>query len=75
MLGNLVPEGMEAEFFGFYALTGKFSSILGPIIFGVTSTIAGSQRVAILSILFFFATGLFLIKRVNESVNYKKIII
>ncbi len=75
MLGNLVPEGMEAEFFGFYALTGKFSSILGPVIFGVTSTIAGSQRVAILSILFFFVTGLFLIKRVNESVNYKKIII
>lgn len=75
MLGNLVPEGMEAEFFGFYALTGKFSSILGPVIFGVTSTITGSQRVAILSILFFFVTGLFLIKRVNESVNYKKIII
>ena len=75
MLGNLVPEGMEAEFFGFYALTGKFSSILGPVLFGVTSTIAGSQRIAILSILFFFIAGLFLINRVNESVNYKKIII
>jgi len=75
MLGNLIPEGMEAEFFGFYALTGKFSSILGPIIFGLTSTLAGNQRVAILSILFFFVAGLFLINRINESVNYKKMII
>lgn len=73
MLGNLVPEGMEAEFFGFYALTGKFSSILGPVIFGITSTVAGSQRVAVLSILLFFVIGLFLLRRVNESVNYKKV--
>lgn len=73
MLGNLVPEGMEAEFFGFYALTGKFSSILGPVIFGITSTVAGSQRVAVLSILLFFIIGLFLLRRVNESVNYKKV--
>ena len=75
LLGKLVPEGMEAEFFGFYALTGKFSSILGPVIFGLISTIAGSQRFAVLSVLFFFVTGLFLIRRVNESVNYKKVVI
>jgi UMF1 family MFS transporter len=75
LIGNLIPEGMEAEFFGFYALTGKFSSILGPVIFGLTSTVTGSQRFAVLSILIFFLTGLFLINRVNEKVTYKNVTI
>jgi len=75
MMGRLIPSGMEAEFYGFYALTGKFSAILGPMLFGVTSTISGSQRIAVLSVLVFFVTGFILLRRVDESVTYKKVII
>ncbi len=75
LMGRLIPEGMEAEFYGFYALMGKFSSILGPLVFGLVSTITGNQRYAIFSLLIFFLTGLFLIARVDERITYKKIVI
>ena len=75
MMGRLIPEGMEAEFFGFYALTGKFSSILGPLLFGITSTITASQRIGVLSILLFFIVGYFLFQRVDDKVTYKKVVI
>jgi UMF1 family MFS transporter len=75
MMGRLIPEGMEAEFFGFYALTGKFSSILGPLLFGITSTVTGSQRAGVLSILLFFVVGYFLFQRIDDNVTYKKVII
>jgi len=75
MMGRLIPEGMEAEFFGFYALTGKFSSILGPLLFGITSTVSASQRIGVLSILMFFIIGYFLFQRVDDKITYKKVVI
>ena len=75
LMGQLIPEGTEAEFYGFYALTGKFSAILGPLFFGITSTITGSQRLAVLSVLVFFVLGYILLQRVDERVTYKKVII
>ncbi len=75
LMGRLIPQGMEAEFYGFYALMGKFSSILGPLVFGLVSTITGNQRYAISSLLVFFLTGLFLIARVDERVTYKKVVL
>lgn len=75
LMGRLIPEGAEAEFFGFYALTGKFSAVLGPLLFGLTSTITGSQRLAVLSVITFFIVGFILLSRVDESVSYKKIVI
>ncbi len=75
LMGKLIPQGMEAEFYGFYALMGKFSSILGPFTFGVVSTVTGNQRWAILSLLLFFVAGLVLINRVKEEVTYKKFVL
>jgi len=75
LMGRLIPEGMEAEFYGFYALMGKFSSILGPLVFGLVSTISGNQRLAISSLLIFFIAGLFLISRVDEKITYKKMVL
>ncbi len=75
LMGRLIPDGMEAEFYGFYALMGKFSSILGPVVFGLVSTLTGNQRYAIFSLLIFFLTGLFLIARVDEKVTYKKVVL
>ncbi len=75
LMGRLIPENMEAEFFGFYALTGKFSAVLGPLLFGLTSLVTGSQRIAVLSVLVFFITGYILLQRVDEQVTYKKVTI
>lgn len=75
MMGKLIPNGMEAEFYGFYALMGKFSSILGPFTFGLVSTLTGNQRMAIISLMIFFVVGLILLNRVNEDVTYKKFVL
>lgn len=64
-MATLVPQGREAEFFGFYALVGKTGAILGPVVFGAASlATGGNQRVAIVVIGLFFVTGLVLLARV-----------
>lgn len=72
-MGQLIPVGREAEFYGFYALTGKFSAVLGPLFFGFTSTISGSQRLAVLSVLLFFISGYLLLRRVDGRLSSTKI--
>ena len=61
---QFIPEGKEAEYFGVYALVGKSSAVIGPLIFGQVSAAFGSQRPAILSIAAFFIAGLVLLRRV-----------
>ena len=64
-MATLVPREREAEFFGFYALVGKSGAILGPLVFGLASTVfGGNQRIAIVTVGLFFVAGLILLQRV-----------
>lgn len=65
LMASLIPEGKEAEMFGFYAFCGKSSSVLGPLVFGTVSYGTGNQRLAVLSIAAFFLIGLVLLQRVH----------
>ncbi len=67
MLALLTPKEKMAEFFGFYAFTGKVASIFGPFIYGEVARITGSQRWAILSVLAFFLAGIIILQTVNEK--------
>jgi UMF1 family MFS transporter len=60
-----VPRDREAEYFSFYEISGSASSILGPLLFGLTLQFLGSYRVAILALVVFFIIGGFLLTRVN----------
>ena len=65
LLARLVPPGMEARMFGFYTLCGKSAAILGPLVFGGVSYLAGGdQRLGILAIGALFLIGLALLSRV-----------
>jgi UMF1 family MFS transporter len=65
-VSRLIPVGKEGEVFGFYALCGKSSAILGPLILGSLShALGGNQRVALLSLAAFFLAGLLLLQRVE----------
>ena len=66
-MGLFIPKGKDAEFFGFYILSGKFGSVLGPFIFGLISYWTGNQRIAILSIVVFFIAGLVIMAFINEE--------
>ncbi len=66
-MAQITPPSREAEFFGFYVLSGKFASMFGPLMFGFVSEASGSQRLAVLSLLPFFLVGLALMASVNET--------
>ena len=65
--GAMIPEEASAEFYGFYSVFSKFSSIWGPMTFGVIKQITGSARLAIISLMIFFIAGLILLSLVNET--------
>ena len=82
MIGLFSPPGQSAEFYGFFAVTGRTSSFIGPTIYGiiaaeaalwyqarglaVTAAEQAGQRLAILSIILFLVVGGMLLLSVNE---------
>jgi len=69
-VSRLAPKGKEGEVFGFYALCGKSSAILGPLLLGTVShALGGNQRVALLSLGLFFVAGFLLLQRVGKEVE------
>ncbi len=65
MLSLLTPRNRQAEFFGFYTLTGRLSSIIGPILYGWIAHETGDIRYAVLSLIFFFVIGWILLQSVH----------
>ncbi|MDY0109675.1 MAG: MFS transporter [Candidatus Krumholzibacteria bacterium] len=65
LFGSMVPRHKSAEFFGFYAMSGKFAGIAGPLLFALVSQLAGASRLSVLFLLVFFASGAWLLSRVD----------
>lgn len=66
LMGRFVPESRESEFFGFFALSGKLASFLGPFLLGVVTQSLRSQRAGVATILLFFVVGGLVLWSVNE---------
>ncbi|NTU57740.1 MAG: MFS transporter [Chlorobiaceae bacterium] len=68
LMARLTPKEHITEFFGFYdGSFGKASAVVGPLVFGLVSAQAGSQKVALASLLLFFGTGLLIMLGVRTS--------
>jgi UMF1 family MFS transporter len=65
LFATLIPAHKSGEFFGFYSVFEKFSSIFGPLLFSLTIAATGSSRNAILSVIAFFAIGAVLLAFVD----------
>ena len=65
LYSSLLPVGHSAEFFGFFAIANRFSSIFGPLIFGLVAVITGSVRNSILAVIAFFIVGLVILMTVD----------
>jgi UMF1 family MFS transporter len=65
LFSSMVPEARSAEFFGFYAISSKFASIFGPLLFALLIDLTGSNRIAIFSLAAFFIAGIALLLTVN----------
>lgn len=66
-MASLIPDGRESEMFGFYALCGKSSSVIGPLVFGqVALMTGGNQKLSVMSISVLFVVGALLLRRVAD---------
>jgi UMF1 family MFS transporter len=65
LFASLVPRQQSGEFFGFFSVTEKVAGILGPALFAVAITVAGSSRAAVLSVIAFFLVGALLLLLVD----------
>jgi UMF1 family MFS transporter len=66
LVGLFSPKTKSAEFFGLWGFAGKFSAILGILSFGIMSFVFSSNRLAMLSTIFYFCLGMIVLLFVNE---------
>lgn len=55
---KLVPKEKSNEFFGFYNIFGKFASIMGPLLVGLTAQITGHSNMGVFSLVILFIVGI-----------------
>lgn len=65
LVGQLMPKSKSAEFYGFYSVSEKFNTVIGPILFSVINQLTGNSRLAIISLVIFFLAGIMLLSKVN----------
>lgn len=66
-LASVIPRDMSGRFFGFYAVAGRFSAVIGPFLFGLISLLTGSKAWSVLALALLFGMGFFLMLGVDES--------
>ncbi|SDH85402.1 MFS transporter [Roseospirillum parvum] len=66
MMARLAPPDQLTELFGLYALSGRITSFLGPLVLAWTTAWLDSQRAGMATILVFLALGLGLLVGVRE---------
>lgn len=66
LMARFVPERHQAEFFGFFAFSGKATSFLGPLLLGTVTQAFDSQRVGVATVIAFFVVGGVLLATVDE---------
>ncbi|XXM74609.1 MFS transporter [Lysinibacillus sphaericus] len=63
---KLIPKKNSNEFFGFYNIFGKFASILGPLLVGITAQVTGDSSSGVFSLVILFIIGLTVLAFVPE---------
>lgn len=63
---RMIPEGMNAEYFGFFSISQRFASILGPLMFALINDVTGSSKLSILSLLVLFVSGGLVLRTVKS---------
>lgn len=66
-IARVAPAGRETEYFGLFALSGKATAFLGPVVVALSTWASGSQRVGLASLLVLMAGGALLLGTVDET--------
>src|ERR1700736_5712200 len=67
LLVRMAPKDRIAQYFGLFALTGKVTSFIGPLLIGVVTAVTESQKAGMAMLVVFFVAGLALLARVREG--------
>jgi UMF1 family MFS transporter len=66
LLIRMAPKDRIAQYFGLFALTGKVTSFVGPLLIGVITAVTASQKAGMAVLVVFFVAGLMLLTRVRD---------
>jgi UMF1 family MFS transporter len=66
LLIRMAPKDRIAQYFGLFALTGKVTSFVGPLLIGMITAITASQKAGMAMLVVFFVAGLALLARVRD---------
>ena len=66
LLIRLAPKDRIAQYFGLFALTGKITSFIGPLLIGIITAVTESQKAGMAVLVLFFVAGLVLLARVRD---------
>jgi UMF1 family MFS transporter len=67
LLIHMAPKDRVAQYFGLFALTGKVTSFVGPLLIGVITAVTESQKAGMAVLVVFFVAGLALLARVRDE--------
>jgi len=65
LYSQVIPPGKEAEYFSLYEISDRGTSLIGPVLFGLTLQYTGSFRAALLSLIVFFVIGFILLLKAD----------
>jgi UMF1 family MFS transporter len=71
LFASMIPRQRSSEFFAFWGVFEKFAGILGPAVFAYAIGQTGSSRIAVLSVIVFFALGALLLTRVDVDTGQR----
>jgi UMF1 family MFS transporter len=66
VMGSMTPPAKTAEFFGFFNLSCRATSMFGPILFAQVLVWTKSANLAILSLLVFIIAGMLIVLGINQ---------
>jgi UMF1 family MFS transporter len=67
LYASLVPATRSGEFFGLFSVFSRFGGMMGPLAMALVTTLTGSSRLGIVSVVLFFAAGAAMLTRVNVA--------
>ena len=72
LIGKLMPKSKSAEFFGFFSVSEKFNTVIGPAIMALVTKLTGNVRFGIISLVIFFIAGMLMLQRVDLERGARK---
>lgn len=65
LIAKLMPKSKSAEFYGFFSVSEKFNTVVGPALMALVAQLTGNSQLGIISLVIFFLVGMVMLQFVN----------